>query len=81
MSKLRRRLTVQGDTDTIDGGALVPPNMKDLKRPSISEDVSLVLSARFLSCRHPPIHYIDCMVTINSPRSVPCSTISIFVVP
>lgn len=48
MSKLRRRLTVQGDSDTIDGGGLVPPNLKDLKRPSVSEDVSSVFSTRFL---------------------------------
>lgn len=33
ISKIRRRLTVQGDSETIDGG-LMPPGLKDLKRPS-----------------------------------------------
>ena len=48
ISKIRRRLTVQGDSETIDGAALDPSAIRDkLLKEQATEDVSDMMLQNF----------------------------------
>ncbi len=47
ISKLRRRLTVQGDSETIDGAMIA--SLKEGKATEVAEDVRMILSRSGIS--------------------------------